>query len=339
MKFSLEHITSILNDQSPGSVEQLAQQATTLTRQYFGRTIALYAPLYISNYCSSHCTYCGFNSHHKINRLKLTPQQINQEAKQIADMGIEDLLILTGESYEATPLSYLKESVETCKKYFPSISMEIHPLEEDDYRELFHAGVDGITVYQETYDPTRYKEVHLAGKKSDYDFRYNTPERIALAGIRRISLGVLLGLTPLAEDLFSLFTHLRFMEQNYPGVEYSISFPRLRKIKGRDFAICDVTDIDFIKAICMTRIFFPRVGINLSTRETESLRNNAMEIGITRISAASNTAVGGYSLKNSNDQNPQFDIADERSVKDMILFLKSQNFDPVLTDWRRIENT
>jgi 2-iminoacetate synthase len=336
--FTLEKIKNILNNDSPEQTEQLAQEAAQLTRQYFGRAIALYAPLYISNYCSSHCTYCGFNNHHKIKRIKLSPEQIDQEAHQIADMGIEDLLILTGESYQMTPLSYLKESVEICKKYFPSISMEIHPLEENDYHELFCAGVDGVTVYQETYDRARYKEVHLAGKKSDYDFRYHTPERIARAGIRRISLGILLGLGSLSEDLFALFQHLRFMEQHFPGVEYSISFPRLRKIKGRAFAICNITDIDFIKAICMTRILFPRVGINLSTRESESLRNNALGIGVTRISAGSNTAVGGYSLEAPSEQDPQFDIADERSVKDVIAFLKSRSFDPVLTDWRRIEN-
>lgn len=339
MNLSLNNIKSILNNNDPAVTEALAQKASALTRQYFGRTIALYTPLYISNYCSSYCTYCGFNSHHKINRIKLTPEQIDQEAGRIAEMGIEDLLILTGESYQMTPLPYLKKSVTICKKYFPSIGMEIHPLEEVEYRDLFHAGVDGITIYQETYNRNRYQEVHLSGKKADYDFRYNAPERIARAGIRRISIGILLGLSSIAEDLCALFEHLRFMERNFPGVEYSISFPRLRKIKGRDFSICDVTDIDFIKTICMTRILFPRVGINLSTRESETLRNHALELGVTRISAASNTAVGGYSLESPEEQEPQFDIADDRSVPQIIALLKSKNFDPILTDWRRIENS
>jgi len=336
--FSLETIKRVLADANPETTESLARQAAALTRQYFGRAIPLYAPLYISNYCSSHCTYCGFNSHHKISRKKLSPAEIRQEAQAIAATGIEDLLMLTGESYEAAPLPYLLEAVGICKEFFPHIGLEIHPLHEADYRQLFLAGADSVTVYQETYNRERYKEVHLAGKKRDYDFRYQTPERAASAGMRRISLGILLGLSDTAEDLFALFSHLKYMEKTFPGVDYSLSFPRLRKIKGRDFALCDVDDIAFIKIICLSRIFFPRVGINLSTRERPQLRDHAIEMGVTRISAGSNTSVGGYSLEAPEDQDPQFDIADHRTFDEICVMLKQRNFDPVLTDWRRIEN-
>lgn len=335
---SLPEINDILANNDPAFVEDLARKSQKITRQYFGRAISLYAPLYLSNYCSSHCTYCGFHSKNRITRIRLKPDEIHREMKAVADTGIEHILLLTGESYKATPLAYLKEAVAIAKQYFTSISLEVHPMERDEYRELFLAGVDGITVYQETYDRSRYKEVHLSGKKSDYDYRRDTPRRAALSGIRHISLGILLGLGHAGEDLLSLYEHLRWMEKYFPGVEYSLSFPRLRKIKGRSFAICAIDDPTFIKILCLTRILFPRVGINLSTRESPALRDHALELGITRISAGSNTSVGGYDLKDPGEQEPQFDIEDQRSVKTIIQLLKRKQFDPVFTDWRAIEN-
>ena len=335
---SLVDIKNILRDPSPESTEQLAQNAGRLTRQYFGRTITLYAPLYLSNFCSSYCTYCGFHSHHRIRRFKLTAEQMRQEMSFLAKQGIENILLLTGESYQATPLDYLKEAAGIAKTYFSNISLEVHPMEEAEYRELFAHGVDGVTVYQETYNRKRYKEVHVSGKKADYDYRLAAPERAAKGGIRHISLGILLGLADTAEDLHALYQHLRWMERHYPGVEYSVSFPRLRAIKGTDFAYCDVDDITLVKIICLTRIQFPRVGINLSTRENATLRDHALELGITRISAGSNTSVGGYTVTAAEKQDPQFDIKDQRPVHDIIQILKQRNFDPVLTDWRQIGN-
>ncbi len=336
--FTLTEIQSILTDTSPETTEKLARQAEQLTRQYFGRTISIYAPIYLSNYCSSHCTYCGFHSHNKIQRIKLTPEQMHKEMQWVAQTGIENILLLTGESYKATPVSYLKKSVRIAKQYFTSISLEVHPMDTSEYKELFLEGVDGIAVYQETYNQKRYKEVHIAGKKKDYTYRFKTPERIAQSGIRQISMGILLGLTDPAEDLYTLFSHLQFMEKNYPGIEYSLSFPRLRTIKGETLAECPIDDITLTKIICLTRILFPRVGINLSTRENAYFRDNILGLGITRISAGSNTAVGGYSEKSSTEQDPQFDIEDTRSMKDILKLLKEKNFDPILTDWRPIQN-
>lgn len=328
-------IKNILNNQDPRDLESLAQKAKAVTEQFWGRTIGLYMPLYISNYCSSHCTYCGFHMKNKIHRFKLAPEQIEAELQCIAQKGIENILILTGESYEATPLSYIKMTVQIAARFFPNISLEIHPLRKEEYAELFHAGADGLTVYQETYDRTRYHEVHLAGQKKDYDFRYGTPERAAQAGFRHISLGVLLGLSDLAPDLFALFEHLAYLEKHYPGVEYSLSFPRLRAIKGQSFAECFVDDKTFLKIICLSRILFPRVGINLSTRESAAFRDHAIGLGVTKISAESKTTVGGYTHE-SCDEAPQFDVADTRTVEEMIAVLKMKHFDPVLTDWRRI---
>lgn len=335
---TLQQLKDILADQSPETIETLAKRSQRITEQYFGRTISLYAPLYLSNYCSSYCTYCGFHKHNRIKRGKLTPEQMHKEMSHVAESGIQNILLLTGESYNITPLSYLQETVKVAQKYFTSISLEVHPMETEEYRTLFCNGVDGITIYQETYDRKRYKEVHVSGIKSNYDYRVETPKRIAQSGIRQISLGILLGLGPVAEDVLSLYEHLRRLEKQFPGVEYSLSFPRLRKVKGRKVAICEIDDVTFIKIICLTRILFPRVGINLTTRESPVLRNHTLALGITRMSAGSNTSVGGYNIKFPEEQDPQFDIEDSRSLKEIIQLLKRRNFDPVLTDWRPIQN-
>ncbi len=334
---TLGDIKNILYDPSRETTERLAQEASRLTRQHFGRTITLYAPLYLSNFCSSYCTYCGFHSHNRIKRFKLTAHQMRQEMSFLAEEGIENALLLTGESYQATPLSYLKEATTIAKAYFPNISLEVHPMEKAEYHELFAQGVDGISVYQETYNRQRYQHVHRSGKKADYNYRLGAPERAAQAGMRHIALGILLGLADVAEDLHNLYQHIYWMERHYPGVEYSISFPRLRPVKGEDFAYCDVNDITLVRIICLTRIHFPRVGINCSTRESPQLRNHILELGVTRMSAGSNTSVGGYTITAPDKQDPQFDIKDNRSVSEMISLLKERHFDPVLTDWRRIE--
>ncbi|MDP8212896.1 MAG: 2-iminoacetate synthase ThiH [Candidatus Zapsychrus exili] len=334
----LQELKSILNNDDPQYIESLAKKAKKLTEQYFGRTISLYTPLYLSNYCNSHCTYCGFNSHNKMKRFKLTPEQTKQEMSYIANKGIENILLLTGESHKITPLPYLKEAVKIAKNYFPNISLEVYPMESHEYKELFLSGVDGITIYQETYDKDRYKELHISGKKADYNYRRETPYRAAFAGIRYISMGVLLGLSNIAEDVYCLYQHLKEMERNFPGIEYSLSFPRLRTVKGENLSFCDVDDITLVKIICLTRILFPRIGINLSTRENKNLRDKALGLGVTRISAESNTSVGGYTLETPQEQSPQFDIKDNRTTKEIIELLKKQNFDPVLTDWRRIKN-
>lgn len=332
-----DNILSILRDPDRDRLEALAQEAHRLTRQYFGRAVGLYTPLYLSNYCDSQCVYCGFHSQHKIQRLKLTPMEIDTEMQAIARTGVKNILLLTGESPKATPLAYLKEAVTLAKKYFQGIALEVYPMPEADYHALYQAGADGVTVYQETYDRARYAAVHLGGQKRDYDFRWNAPERIARAGMRQISLGILLGLGPLAEDLAALFAHLRELERAFPGVEYSLSFPRLRTIKAQAFAKDPVDDVTFAKVLCLTRVLFPRVGINLSTRESAAFRNRALELAVTRVSVGSLTTVGGYQ-DHARDGDPQFDIQDERSTAEMIEYLKTHGFDPVFTDWRSIEN-
>jgi 2-iminoacetate synthase len=336
---TVQQIKNILNDRNPQILEELAQEAARLTRQHFGRTMSLYGPLYLSNFCSSHCTYCGFHSQNKIQRIKLEAAQYRKEMQFIHAQGIRNILMLTGESYKHTPVPYLKEAALIASEYFQGIALEVHPMQTAEYKELFASGVDGIAIYQETYDRISYARVHLSGYKKDYDFRYATPYRAAEAGMRQISLGILLGLSDPSEDLLALYQHLRELEKSFPGVEYSVSFPRLRTVKTATLASCDVDDVQFVKIIALTRLLFPRVGINLSTREEPKLRDHLLEIGITRMSAGSNTSVGGYTLLEEKEQDPQFDIKDERSVDEIIKLLKRKNFDPVFTDWRHIENS
>ena len=329
------HLRQILDDPRPEPLEELAQEAARVTRQYFGGAVTLYAPIYLANFCSSRCVYCGFSSQAKIHRRKLEPAQYRGEMAYLHDLGIRNVLLLTGESLRVTPVAYLEESARAAAEHFQGIAIEVYPMETDDYRRLFAAGVDGLTIYQETYDRARYAEVHLSGFKKDYDYRRATPARAAEAGFRQISLGILLGLqADAAADVSALWEHLRELERAYPGVEYSVSFPRLRPIKTQEFVHGDVTDVQFIKILCLTRIFFPRVGINLSTRESAQLRDHAVGLAVTRISAGSNTAVGGYSVLGDEAQDPQFDIKDERSVAQIVQMLKTRGFDPVFTDWR-----
>lgn len=333
---SLEEIKFILENDNPGFVEDLARKSKDITIRHFGRTISLFTPLYLSNYCENQCDYCGFNRLNEMPRKKLRLPEIKSELKTISASGIQNILLLTGGSRKETPVTYLINAVKAAKDYFPSIGLEVYPLEEDEYRTLFHIGVDRITIYQETYNREQYKRLHQVGEKADFDYRYSTPERIAKSGIRMLSMGVLLGLSETSEDVYQLFRHLEHMESTFPGIEYSLSFPRLIPPSTSRYNYTGVTDLTLIKLICMARILFPRVGITISTREKPDLRDRLILMGVTRISAASKTTVGGYALQNIDAG--QFEVKDNRSVEEIVRLIKSSGYDPVFTDWRRITN-
>jgi 2-iminoacetate synthase len=320
--------------------EQLAvaaAEARDLTRQHFGRAIGLYAPLYISNYCENNCVYCGFNCRAPIPREKLSLEEIEAECSALKKAGIQSVLLLTGESRACAPVSYLKDAVLAAKKYFPNVSLEIYPLETNEYRELYLAGADGVTLYQETYDKKRYLELHLSGKKRDYEYRYEAPGRVAAAGFRHISLGALLGLADWRRDVPALFSHLAGLWKEYPGVEFSLSFPRLRKIAGDPGGYFEVNDLDMLRIVTAARLRFPRAGLNLSTRESAAFRNRILEFGVTRISAGSSTGVGGYVARQDSAAG-QFAVNDRRSVREIKDWLRDKGFDPVMTEWRSIPN-
>ena len=334
---SIKELKYILKNNNPHFVEGLAKKARKTTIQYFGKTISLYAPLYLSNYCENQCIYCGFQTKTKLKRKKLSIREMNKEMEIISKSGIRNILLLTGESQKMAPVGYILEAVNIAKNYFSSISLEVYPLEVEEYQKQFQNGVDGVTIYQETYSREQYKKLHLSGNKTNYDFRYKTPERLAKSGIRMIGMGVLLGLSTISEDVYELFRHLEQMEKKYPGIEYSLSFPRLIPPINGNFEYIAVSDLTLVKLICMARILFPRVGITLSTREKPHLRDHVILLGVTKISAASKTSVGGYA--GVNEQNPQFEVQDNRSVREIISLIKQKGYDPVFTDWRRIENS
>jgi len=311
-------------------IEEMAQLAHGITKQYFGKTIQLYTPMYLSNFCINQCLYCGFNTTNKIERKKLTLQEVKNEAAYIAKTGLKHILILSGESREKSPLSYIKDCIEILNEYFTSISIEIYPLKQNEYRELIDAGIDGLTIYQEVYDKTIYNKVHVSGPKNDYLFRLETPERACKAGIRTVNIGTLFGLNKWEKEALFLALHAKYIQDNYPDVEVSVSIPRIRPHSGNFNLTHEVRDINLVQFILNFRIFLPRVGITLSTRESAALRDNLLPLGITKMSAGSSTSVGGHTIR---DNSNQFDISDDRDVDEMRGMLLAKGYQPVLKDW------
>ncbi|OPX96154.1 MAG: 2-iminoacetate synthase [Syntrophorhabdus sp. PtaB.Bin006] len=339
-RLKIDDLPSIFLSDDRGLLEDMAQAAQDLTRQYFGRVISLYAPLYIANFCQNQCAYCGFQAANTdIPRKKLTAAEIDRECEALAATGIRSCLILTGESRDHSPPSYIRDAVVIAGRHFPHVALEVYPLETDEYRDLYRAGADGVTLFQETYDRKRYDELHIKGPKKHYDYRFQGPERIAGAGFRQISMGVLLGLADWRKDVPELFRHLRYLEKTYPGVEYTLSFPRLRPVSNDDRAYFAVSDRDMVKIICAGRLLFPKAGINISTRESPVFRDRILGLGVTRMSAGSLTTVGGYrdSIR-EHQENGQFRISDPRSLAEIKSMLKAKGYDPVVTDWRNIVN-
>lgn len=339
-RLKIDDLPSIFHSDDRGLLEDMAHASQDLTRQNFGRVITLYAPLYIANFCQNQCAYCGFQAANTgIPRKKLTSNEIDRECEALAATGIRSCLILTGESRDHSPPSYIRDAIVIATQHFPHIALEVYPLETDEYRDLYRAGADGVTLFQETYDRARYDELHVKGPKKHYDYRFQGPERIAGAGFRQISIGVLLGLADWHKDVPELFRHLRYLEKTYPGVEYTLSFPRLRPVSNDDHTYFAVSDRDMVKIICAGRLLFPKAGINISTRESPVFRDHILGLGVTRMSAGSLTTVGGYGdSKKDHKEDGQFQISDPRSLAEIKSMLKAKGYDPVATDWRNIVN-
>jgi len=318
-------------------LEEMAQEASGETIKYFGRTIQLYTPIYLSNYCDNSCLYCGFNANSKMERRRLAPEEVEKEAAFISRTGLKHILVLTGESRQMSPVSYIKDCVGILKKYFSSISIEVYPLTEAEYSELIGIGVDGLTIYQEVYDKNVYSVVHPSGPKSDYLFRLNAPERGAAAGMRSVNIGALLGLADWRKETFLLGRHAKYLQDKFPDVDISASIPRIRPQGAADFkASYKVSDKNLAQIILALRLFLPRVGITLSTRERPELRDNLIPLGVTRISAGSTTCVGGHTIGREGRSLPQFEISDSRSVNEIKSMLDSKGYQPVLKDWMHI---
>lgn len=326
---------ALLSPSAGEHLEKMAQRAHRLTVQHFGRVILLYTPLYLSNHCVNHCVYCGFQVHNSLERKKLTPEEVEREAGIISSSGLKHILILTGESRKESPISYIKECVEILKKRFASISIEIYPLEEDEYAGLVAAGVDGLTIYQEVYDREVYADLHPAGPKRNYRFRLEAPERACGGGVRSVNVGALLGLNHWRSEAFFTGLHANYLQNSFPDVEVGISPPRMRPHLGSYQPREQVTDRYLVQYMLAFRLFMPRGGITISTRESRELRDHLIRLGATRMSAGSCTSVGGRSDTESR-YTGQFEISDPRSVAEMARAIYSRGYQPVYKDWQMI---
>jgi 2-iminoacetate synthase len=316
-------------------LEKTAQRAHHSTIHQFGWNIQLYTPLYLANYCVNRCVYCGFNAGNSIPRRQLTLKEVESEAMAIAGSGLQHLLILTGESRQYSSVDYIEECLRVLRKYFSSISLEIYPLEEAEYARLVSAGADGLTVYQEVYNAEVYSRLHPSGPKRNYRYRLEAPERAGRAGIRSIGIGALLGLNDWRSEVFSMGLHAAYLQKHFPEVEVSVSFPRMRPQLGDYQPESPLSDRDLVQSLLAVRLFLPRAGITISTREGSALRDRLVRLGVTRMSAGSSTAIGGHT--DAIDSIGQFEISDRRSVEEMRRDLSRSGYKPVLKDWHDLK--
>lgn len=329
---SIEDYAAILSPAALPHLEDMARIAQLKTRKQFGNSVTMFTPLYISNYCENHCTYCGFNCKNKIHRGKLSLEEIDKEMKEIAVTGLKEILILTGEARNASGVEYIGEAVKLATKYFSTIGIEIYPLNTEEYTYLNECGADFVSVYQETYNSDKYEKVHLSGPKRVFPYRFNSQERALLGGLRGVSFGALLGLDDFRKDAFAAGVHAFFMQQKYPHAEISFSTPRLRPfINNQDNNPNDVHEKQLLQVMLAYRLFMPFAGITISTRERAGFRNNVVGMVATKISAGVKVGVGGHSEEEKGDE--QFEISDPRSVDEVHQMILDRGLQPVYTDY------
>lgn len=337
-KRTLEDFQALISPAALPYLEQMAQLSQALTQKRFGKTIQMYVPLYLSNECQNICTYCAFSLDNKIRRRTLSDVEILQEVAVLKGMGYDHVLLVTGEANHTVGVSYLKKAIELIRPYFSHISMEVQPLDQEEYETLIEAGLNTVLVYQETYHQQNYKIHHPKGNKSNFYYRLATPDRLGKAGIHKVGLGVLIGLEDWRTDCFYTALHLNYLEKRYWQTKYSISFPRLRPIEVgttddtslRSFASY-MTDRELVQLICAYRLFNEEVELSISTRESERFRNNVIKLGITSISAGSRTNPGGYAVAPQSLE--QFEISDDRTPQEVALMIRQQGYEPVWKDW------
>ena len=331
-KEGLETFSLLLSPAASQFLEPLAQLSSQLTSERHGKVIRLYAPAYMSNECTNTCTYCGFTMENKIPRKTLDETEMEAEAKYLNDRGFRQLLLVSGEHQKIVTAEYVSKMVRSVRPYFSSVAIETAPFRQKEYEDLVEAGVDSLTLYQETYDRDVYAQVHLRGKKKDYDHRFDAPMRGAEAKMRKISMGVLLGLAPdWRLDTLNCALHLDWMMKNYWRVQYSVSLPRLCESETDYKPAVEVSDKDVVQLILAWRLAFPDLGINISTREPAFLRDGLIGLGVTHMSAESSTEPGGYC--NPESALKQFDITDERNVDEIGKIIESRGHEVVWKDW------
>ena len=317
-------------------LEQMAQRALTETRKHFGNSVMLFTPLYIANYCENYCIYCGFNCHNKINRAILTLEDVEKELKAISATGLQDILILTGESRKKSDVKYIGEACKLAAKYFRLVGVEIYPLNSDEYAYLHSCGVDYVTVFQETYNSDKYETLHLAGHKRVFPYRLNAQERALMGGMRGVGFGALLGLDDFRKDAFATGMHAYLLQKKYPHAEIAISCPRLRPIINNDkINPKDVHEPQLLQVICAYRIFLPFASITISSREGAKFRDNIIKIAATKISAGVSTGIGSHTdeVEQQKKGDEQFEISDDRGVNEIYEMIRHQGLQPVMSDY------
>ncbi|MGV3706150.1 MAG: 2-iminoacetate synthase ThiH [Arcticibacter sp.] len=337
-KLTIDDFKALVSPAALPFLEQMAQKSQRLTQKRFGKTLQMYIPMYLSNECQNICTYCAFSLDNKISRKTLSTGEILREADIIKSMGYDHILLVTGEANLTVGVPYLKKTISILKPFFSSISLEVQPLEETDYSELIKEGLNTVLVYQETYNRERYKVHHPKGKKSNFDYRLDTPDRLGKAEVHKIGLGTLIGLEDWRTDCFFTALHLQYLERTYWKTKFSVSFPRLRPIQvGGDMHSYApgpknyMNDRELVQLICAWRLFNENLEISISTREEPSFRDNIISLGITSISAGSRTNPGGYS--SAPDSLEQFEISDDRSAAEIAEVIRRQGYEPVWKDW------
>ena len=332
-KRTLEDFKALISPAAAPYLEQMATLSHQITRKRFGNTIQMYIPMYLSNECQNICTYCGFSMDNKMRRTTLSEQQILDEVAVIKSHGYDHILLVTGEANKKVGVSYFEKVLKLIRPHFSHISIEVQPLDQEDYEKLIPVGLNTVLVYQETYNEEHYKLHHPKGKKSNFKYRMDTPDRLGKAGIYKMGLGVLIGLEDWRTDSFFNALHLDYLEKTYWQTKYSISFPRLRPFTGNLEPKVNMTDRELVQLICAYRIYNEEVELSMSTRESEKFRDNIVKLGITSISAGSKTDPGGYS--SDLEALEQFEISDERSSAEIAEMLKAQGYEPVWKDWDR----
>ena len=330
-KRSLEDFKALISPAAEPYLEQMAQMSHAISQKRFGKVIQLYVPLYLSNECNNICTYCGFSFDNKVRRKTLSEKEILQEVAAIKKMGYDHVLLVTGEANHTVHVDYFKKALDLVMPHFSNVSMEVQPLDQDEYEALIPKGLHAVLVYQETYHREDYRIHHPKGKKSNFDYRLGTPDRLGRAGIHKMGLGVLIGLEDWRTDSFFTALHLSYLEKQYWKSKYSISFPRLRPFSGGLEPKVNMHDRELVQLICAYRIFNEEVELSLSTRESEVFRNNVLKLGITSMSAGSKTNPGGYAVEPQALE--QFEIDDERSPAQIAQMIKAQGYEPVWKDW------
>ena len=336
---SVEDFKALLSPAAAPYIEQMARRAEAETRRHFGNTVYLFTPLYIANYCQNYCVYCGFNCYNNIHRKKLSMEEIEHEMQVIASTGMEEILILTGESRKYSDVTYIGEAVKIARKYFRNIGIEIYPVNTDEYAYLHECGVDYVTVFQETYNPTHYEKLHLLGHKRVWPYRFDAQERALRAGMRGVAFSALLGLDDFRKDALATALHVYLLQRRYPHAEFSLSCPRLRPIVNNDkINPRDVGEKELCQVLCAYRIFLPYVGITVSSRESKEFRDGITKICATKVSAGVSTGIGDHEAKYTGKEDTdtgdeQFEIDDNRSFDRMYQDLEDGGLQPVLNDY------